>query len=695
MLIRQPFVEAISEFDTDERLEILSIIDRLRQLGIQEDIPLPQLVVVGDQSSGKSSLLEGLTGLSFPIASELCTRYATQITLRRAHETESMVRVSILPGHEANLDENRRDALLEFSRELPLASLDGGTFLEILNSAAVMMGLPPSQVTDVETISKRFSDDVLRIELSGPEHHHLSIVDVPGLFHNATKYQTEEDRQLIRQLLLSYMEDKRTIILAVMDARNNLANQEVFAMAREADPKGRRTLGIITKCDALQSGDEDTVLKVAQNEVEILHHGWFVVRNRSTEEIAQGVTLAERHQRERRLFREAPWKQLPGDRRGIGPLKKHLGTLLHDHIKSEYPTMVEDIRQHVRETQAQLDALGPPRQNTIQQRQYLSQIVSRLQTLTLDALRGNYNSCWATDDPRKLRMLMCATSDNFGLQISLRGHTRAFRTPTDEIDQNYRPHLDDVEDIYEWIRQQYKQNRGAELPGTINPNILQAMFRQQAAGWRRISEGYIGEIHDLARSFLDAATDDVVADDSVRERLKIRCNTPFRQAGITAQAQLEAILEDELGGILQTVNHYFADNLNTCREDRVIHRLQRLGLYDGQKVPQLNFGAITRAAHLSNEDQAVFDIHDILKAYYKVALKRFIDTVLLQVTERVYVGESGPLKFLSTEFVLSLDDQELDSIAGESLVTANARIEVTQRLHRLQSALQVVEGKTP
>jgi hypothetical protein len=49
------------------------------------------------------------------------------------------------------------------------------------------------------------------------------------------------------------------IYSAVMDARNNLANQEVFRMARAADPKGRRTVGIITKCDALQQGDENMV----------------------------------------------------------------------------------------------------------------------------------------------------------------------------------------------------------------------------------------------------------------------------------------------------------------------------------------------------------------------------------------------------------------------------------------------------
>ncbi|KAF2467968.1 uncharacterized protein BDR25DRAFT_180592, partial [Lindgomyces ingoldianus] len=80
---------------------ILGIIDKLRELGISENVSLPQLVVVGDQSSGKSSLLEGLTGLSFPVASELCTRFATQIVLRRAPVEEAEVRITIIPGPDA------------------------------------------------------------------------------------------------------------------------------------------------------------------------------------------------------------------------------------------------------------------------------------------------------------------------------------------------------------------------------------------------------------------------------------------------------------------------------------------------------------------------------------------------------------------------------------------------------------------
>jgi GTPase SAR1 family protein len=75
---------------------LLNKIDKLFASGVGEYISLPQLVVVGDQSSGKSSVLEGLTELPFPRDSGLCTRFATQITFRRAQTTN--ISVSIIPG---------------------------------------------------------------------------------------------------------------------------------------------------------------------------------------------------------------------------------------------------------------------------------------------------------------------------------------------------------------------------------------------------------------------------------------------------------------------------------------------------------------------------------------------------------------------------------------------------------------------
>lgn len=90
-------------------------------------------MVVGDQSSGKSSLLEGLTGLPFPVASELCTRFATQIVFRRSPTAEESTTVSIIPA--ANADDGARKKLGGFSRSMTEFSAE--TFEQVLDEVTL------------------------------------------------------------------------------------------------------------------------------------------------------------------------------------------------------------------------------------------------------------------------------------------------------------------------------------------------------------------------------------------------------------------------------------------------------------------------------------------------------------------------------------------------------------------------------
>ncbi|KAM0723517.1 hypothetical protein Q7P37_000504 [Cladosporium fusiforme] len=498
---------SMHDLDSEDRLRVLGIIDRFRELGINEDISLPQLVVVGDQSSGKSSLLEGLTGLNFPIASELCTRFATQIVFRRSLEGEGTVRVSILPGPTANSDEEQKAHLKMFAKTIEGSELSSDVFGTILDEAAVHMGLPAAS-DQQEDLTKRFSDDVLRIELSGPEHHHLSVVDVPGLFHNPTKFQTREDLDIIRSLLQQYMSDTRTIIL------------------------GRA-------------------------------------------------------------------------------------------------------------------------------------------------------------DVRKLRMHICLENEQFASTLAKTGHARAFRKVDDTTDEHFALDEED-QPIYDWIRQIYRESRGAELPGTVNPVILENVFRQQAKQWRVISESHLSAIDKIVSDFNQKTLETTFVEEDVRQRILVRNQGPSTLARENAKDQLQKLLTDEMCGILQTANHYFADNLTAARRDQVIHRLKKLGFTDDNHKT-VNLSQLKTATHLSNEDQAVYDIHDILKAYYKVALKRFTDNVIFQVIERHYFGPTGPVAQITPEYIGELSDADLEDVARETYGTAKSRNDTSARLQRLEEALKIAE----
>jgi GTPase SAR1 family protein len=112
---------------------LLEKVDKLFATGVGEHIPLPQIVVVGDQSSGKSSVLEGLTGLPFPRDSGLCTRFATQITFRRALIDKTSV--SIIPA--PNSSDEHQEKVNNWSKP-NLEELKPGEFAQIMQEVWVL-----------------------------------------------------------------------------------------------------------------------------------------------------------------------------------------------------------------------------------------------------------------------------------------------------------------------------------------------------------------------------------------------------------------------------------------------------------------------------------------------------------------------------------------------------------------------------
>ncbi|KFY17936.1 hypothetical protein V492_00265 [Pseudogymnoascus sp. VKM F-4246] len=197
---------------------LLEMVDKLRDLNIGQHVPLPQLVVVGDQSSGKSSLLASLSGIPFPKDQNLCTRHATQITSRR--NSDDCVDIRIISGPHAS-EEHRKHV-----------------------EAFYIMGLR----ADISTAhGAAFSEDVLKIEVQGPDEDYLTIIDVLGIFRTTTQGTTKDDMVMVRDLVKSYIKDSCTIILAVLPSNVDIATQEIVEIAEEYDPNGERTLGVLTK----------------------------------------------------------------------------------------------------------------------------------------------------------------------------------------------------------------------------------------------------------------------------------------------------------------------------------------------------------------------------------------------------------------------------------------------------------------
>jgi len=348
-----------SSLQSKDHGQLLDVIDLLRSQGISHYVPLPQLIVCGDQSSGKSSVLEAVSGVRFPTKDNLCTRFATELILRRGSTTNATV--AIMPGSERS--EDKRKKLLGFKP--PTVQLD--EFPSLVDAAKKAMGL--NSDTDA------FSDDVLRVEISGPEQPHLTLVDLPGLIHAENTKQSAKDVELVSSLVQSYMAKARSIILAVVSAKNDYANQIITKLARDVDPEGNRTLGIITKPDTLHVGSdsERAFQTLAMNKDVVFRLGWHVLRNRDFN--TRDCSVAERDEREKVFFSQGIWTSLPMRTLGISALKPRLSTVLKDQIVSELPSLIHDVELGIDDCRKRLVRLGEARETLQEQRLYLLHIL--------------------------------------------------------------------------------------------------------------------------------------------------------------------------------------------------------------------------------------------------------------------------------------------------------------------------------
>ncbi|KAI1288594.1 P-loop containing nucleoside triphosphate hydrolase protein, partial [Xylaria venustula] len=414
-------------------LSILTKVDKLREL-IGTRIALPQLVVVGDQSSGKSSVLENLTGFAFPRDAELCTRYATQITCRR--EAEESISVSIMVNPDAASESRAR--VKDFHRTF--TELSPETLAQLFTDANEAMGI--SSGSDKTTSDgfplPAFSEHILRIEKLGPNEEHFTVIDVPGIFRQETQgVTTESDIELVMNMVKKYIHDSRTIILAIMPSNVDPATQEILKLAKKADPTMTRTMAVLTKPDlAIEKTTQQIAIDHVLGKRGELTLGYYVIKNRGPDDAH--MTLEQGQAHERAFFANAPWSVLAyTGRAGIACLKQRVRDLLIDLIKKEFPKLKAEVSKELGVVRAHHEEMGPSRSDPHTQRAYLNRMSEAFQSLTRDALNAYYNGDEIFSRRHDLRLItrVVEASEYYAKEMLTNGHMRPF-----QISQNDDAH---------------------------------------------------------------------------------------------------------------------------------------------------------------------------------------------------------------------------------------------------------------
>ncbi|QIW95060.1 hypothetical protein AMS68_000578 [Peltaster fructicola] len=701
---------------------LLGKIDKLFACGVGDLIDLPQIVVVGEQSSGKSSVLEGLVDKPFPRDSGLCTRFATQFIFKRS-PTEH-ISVSVIPGAKATPEQHAVQTQWGHSN---LKSLDSATFSKIMKEVHDVLGL--AKPGELASNKPTFSDSVLRLSISGPSQMHLSVIDVPGIFKSTTAgLTTKADIALVENMVLGYMKNPRTIMLTVVPANVDAATQGILEMASDVDPDGDRTLGILTKPDLVDKGAERNVLAMVEGHAFKVQLGWHVIRNPGQQELGNPNT--KRDDLEANFFRTtAPWNTLDASKTGIQSLRPRLNEVLSSLIRREFPKVGMEVSKKLTANAKLLAAMGPERSTPASQAAHLIDLSMKFQTLMSKAIDGRSALDSTFDALPSLRLAteVAGRMEHFREDITSHGHTYFFHKtnsePTDDekalynkgtdstdtvmdgLTTRYTSNLAEIadilhtsetvshkdENILSWLSETYNRCRGFEL-GTFDPAILAPFMREQSSNWTSLSLGFVSDVIVLVHQCITTALEHVTLDKTLRSRLLDTILERLVDRYKSAVEQVKFILSVERDTILLTLNHYFNDNLQKSRQRRVTDQLQAKSVASKDTNDSwVRLADAIKTHAMSNADHTVQDIHDILFSYYKVALKRFVDNVAGQaVVYNLLAGPNSPLGVLSPAFVAGLTPEELQIIAGEAPGVRSKRVRLKKNIVTLEKAKAVV-----
>lgn len=606
--------------------------------------------------------------------------------LRRG--TYHQCNIKIVPGPQRSSSD--RAKLEAFS-----AKIDEFTELpDVIERATLLMGIDATK-------GNAFSKDTLSIEVSGPDKPQLTIVDLPGLIHSQSSTQSYEDVNVVSDLVRGYMEDPRTVILAVVSASNDYANQIVLRRAQDADPKGERTLGIITKPDALPSGSptEAAFVGLAANRDINFKLGWHVLCNRNYEK--RDVSFETRNKLEKAFFERAPWTAVDT---GVELLRSRLSTLLLDHIKKELPRVRREISSGLQSCEKELETLGQRRSTSEEQKRLLYKINEKFFPLCRSAVEGNYENQFfglskgPEAEKRRLRAQIQALNSSFAENMRLRGHTKEVVDDDSKELQSETERSETLPPIItrtqglEWVKPILLGGRGRELPGTYNPLMICELFRDQSQNWEGISHKHVRRVYKRCYRFLEAAFHEIGPSDIIKLLFKHHIRDKMEKRYERAKVELEELLDDQRRHAI-TYNDHYTETVQKIRDFRNRERIGAIintavSQYDpGELSTEMLIQALTTPLSNDKNNYACEEVLDCMLAFYELAYKSFVDNVAIIVVERRLVNNLWDI--FSPSSITEMSEDAITKICAETLDDQRKRDQLELKRISLQGGMQV------
>jgi dynamin 1-like protein len=365
-----------------------------------DSLDLPILSIIGSQSSGKSSILETIVGKDFlPRGTGIVTRRPLVLQLINLAENSPLIhqyngsspRESTPEGHNGGDDFTLEDHLRQQKGYKPEVPNEWGEFLHI----------PGKRFYNFEDIRREIANETSRIagknkgisrlpinlKIYSPKVLNLTLVDLPGITKVPIGDQPTDIEKQIRNLILEYIAKPNCIILAVSPANVDLVNSESLKLARQVDPQGKRTIGVLSKLDLMDHGTN--ALDILSGKVYPLKLGFVGVVNRSQQDVIMNKSVEEGLETEDEFFRAHPVYRTISNRCGTKYLAKVLNQTLMNHIREKLPDIKARLNTLMGQTEQELASYGGLQATTKEGRSSLIlQLMTKFATSFVSSIEG-------------------------------------------------------------------------------------------------------------------------------------------------------------------------------------------------------------------------------------------------------------------------------------------------------------------
>ncbi|KAH6993347.1 P-loop containing nucleoside triphosphate hydrolase protein [Fusarium venenatum] len=448
--------ETLKGLHTKEATSLHNLSDKLSACGVGQIVDLPQIIVVGEQSAGKSSVLEAISHIRFPVDSGVCTRFATELIFRLATETRINASVRFADKDQPSQTFQRKKF---HEDDLP----------DIIKEAKEHMGFSRD--------GKDFSRDVLRLEIEGPNIYPLSLVDLPGLYHTSSHNQSLGGKDSVNH-----------IILVVVAANVNLVSHSALQKAKDIDPQRQRTIGVITKPDLALASHAKEYIMLAKNQESAhkLQLGWHDRGIATFRKKLSGILY--QHIR----------KSLPGVIEDIETkLRARQGELTRlgtprDNVKA--------MRSYLLTIASEFQRLARDGCNGRYNDAFFCGLDD--EDMKFRALLRNFNR--AFDHILRIKgstQIVVSSKDETAEEDKVPEHLARF---LDRYHQEFQdPERITVEELSVKLENKAAANQGREFPGSPNTDLAMQLFKNQAGPWKAITEFHVDTVVTVAKAFVD------------------------------------------------------------------------------------------------------------------------------------------------------------------------------------------------